>query len=222
MLLPFFMVVTKLNKGRERPMHSIESWFRSVRMAGRVDRPRRGRRYHRSSSCVATKSVGFAAALGCRNSGCTDSGRRAASKSIALRPTLLFAVALTWWRIWNFRQAPARVNLLVGRTLRWRRAIGHRNPPRTFEPGFRCLASDGLRWLFWVARLSARHRSHSFDYIITIAAAARSGQSSNAVRAGTRAAMIGGLGSPCASDDRMFSARTDRTLLTVPAKGGPS
>jgi hypothetical protein len=154
----------------------------SARMAGMVDRPRRGRR---STSRVPTESVEFAAALACRNS-C----RRAESKSVALRPTLLFLVALTRWRIWNFRQAPTRVDLHFARTLGWRGAISHRNLPRTFQPGFRCLDRDGVRWLYWVARLPARHRSHSFNCIV--AAAARSCQSSNAVRPRTRAVMTGG------------------------------
>jgi hypothetical protein len=171
-------------------MDSIGS-LASVRTAGMADRPRRGRRSPRRSSRVPTASV--------------------ESKSVALRPRLLFLVALTGRRIWNFRQAPTRMNLLVGRTLGWRRAIGHRNLPRTFQTGFRCLARDGIRWLCWVARLPARHCSHSFNCIV--AAAARSRQSSNAVRPGTRSVMTGGRAERSAGSTGAIGREFARRML---------
>lgn len=172
----------------------------SVRMAGRAKCPRRDRRYHCSSSRVPTKSV--AAAPGCRNAcrpGCGASSS-AASRQLDLF-VLLFPVALAGRRSWNLRQAPARVNLFVGRTLGWRGPIGHRDLSGTFQPDLRSSAGNGIRRLFWVARLLARHGSHSFD--CRVVAAAQTRQSSNAVR-------------------RATVRSADRTLLTASAKRGAS
>lgn len=178
----------------------------SVRMAGRAKCPRRDRRYHCSSSRVPTKSV--AAAPGCRNA-CRPQGADiagcGASSSAASRQldlfVLLFPVALAGRRSWNLRQAPARVNLFVGRTLGWRGPIGHRDLSGTFQPDLRSSAGNGIRRLFWVARLLARHGSHSFD--CRVVAAAQTRQSSNAVR-------------------RATVRSADRTLLTASAKRGAS
>jgi hypothetical protein len=187
--------------------------------------PRRDRRYRCRSCCVPATSVGFSAALGRRNP-----RGHAESKLITSRPTLLFRAPLSRWRIRNVRQAPARVDLLVGGALGWRGAIGHHNLPSAFQSGFRCLARGRLRGLDWVARLLARHRIHSFRFIL--AAAPRSGQSSSAVWPGTRAAIAdghswllsrscraGSHASVCTIDRRKFSGRrTDRISLSAPAK----
>jgi len=162
----------------------------SVRMAGLAEQPRRDRRYHRSGSRIPTKSVELAGALGWRNArrlqGADIAGCQASASAASRQPdpfVLLFPVALAGRRSWNLRQAPARVNLLVGRTLGWRGAIGHRNLSGTFQPHLRGSAGDGIRRLFWVARLLARHGSHSFD--CRVVAAAQTRQSSNAVRRAT-------------------------------------
>jgi hypothetical protein len=151
----------------------------SARMAGTAERPRRGRRYIAGVAAFRRRARRLLRRLAVETPANPQSVHIAAcgASSAASRQAdpyvLSFLVALAGWRSWNFRQAPARVNLLVGRTLGWRRAISHRNLPRTFQPGFRGLAGNGIRRLFWLARLLARHRSHSFNHMVAAVARAR-------------------------------------------------
>jgi hypothetical protein len=184
--------ILQLSTGDKGEAHLTGSRVGSApaRIAGMIDPRRQDHGCRRVSSPVPANSAEFAIAPGHRNS-C----RRAESESAASRSTRLFLVALTGWRVWNFRQAPARVDLLLGRTFGWRGVKSHRNPPRTFQPSFRCLAGDGIRRLYWFLRLLAGHRSHSFNCAMV---AARSRPSSNVVQPETRTAMTAGHSEPSA------------------------